>query len=140
MNNVQTMKTPELSKKDKVRRWAKTARNGTKWSTNSIATAARVSAKDVSNVLTDLMKGGCFDKRLKPGTKEFEYVVNSNAIALFFVKHENGITKQPPKVMPIPTSPKRKAARSPLVMAIDQEIHDLKDKIKRLEQVRKEFV
>lgn len=157
-----------ISKKAKVREWFKQAQDGTKMTINEYAIRIGVTSKDVDNVVREMKKGGAIHiiSNRDKGTPT-QYEVDSNLTTVFFTKYPMGkvpVKKVPLSKRPVDPSPDeyaalpplskaeqaanakiapkpstRKPARSPLVMAIDHEIKELKEKIRRLEQVRKEF-
>lgn len=130
---------PGTSKKGKVRAWVQNLQDSTHFSHDSAAIELGVTAKDVSNVTRELVKGGGV-LRVQDG-RTIRWRVNSNAIAAYYAKYPTGVAPKLtviPELMRIP-QPKRRSNRSSLAIAIDTEIKELKDKVKRLEQLRKEF-
>ena len=133
--------------------------------------AARITAKDVDNVLREMLRYGLVSRdgkyrRGPNGRKHQVWTIAPNRVrALHFAKYPVGI-KNPPKAAPkaaplsapslttVSETPTDKVVQSettgkkylvvkkrrpPLVIGIDNEITELKRKIKLLEDMRKEF-
>ena len=144
MTKKDLIRTYLLSRSDKTNF---TADNLAAW-VNTINHREDITRKDVSNVLTPLIKNGAIlSRKSANGSKHFIYTTVQNNIALWFAKHPIGARNKPPIVLPDldkiiakSTNGKRAKNRSPFIRSIDAEIAELNTKIKRLHAIRKEFV
>lgn len=142
-----------MNKKDLVRKYLLTRADETIFTADNLAAWVNtinkrddITRKDVSNVITPLIKNGAITAEKPKDGKHFVYTVIKNNISLWFAKHPIGARTKPAiklpdlaKIIAKPTNGKRAKNRSPFIMSIDAEIAELNGKIKRLHAIRKEF-
>ena len=148
-----------MSKRAKVRDWLLEQENGITFSIWEVATKCGVTPKDVSNMVSVLYKASALTRRHDNARKCYVYDIFNRKKLRDALKIKIGQRVVLPAAKPpdnpvltdkvaIKSTPGtvksikdrvRNSPRSPLVMAIDKEIKDLTDKIKRLQTVRREF-
>ena len=142
--------TKLVSKKEKVRLFLMRRVDGEIFTCDAIAVNLGVTPKDVSNVVAGCVKAAALVRLdTKSPSGSFRYMVQSNEMAAYFAKYPMGYPRNnqrggfdpnaKPKVLGGRTQKPRSVNRTPLEVAIDNEIRDLKSRIRKLEAVRKDM-
>lgn len=124
-----------ITNRESVRTFLKNAKDGYSFTNLELAKHLKVKHKDVANYTAILLANGALLKKKIPNSMEFKFTVLGNSMALYLAKFYNETSKDG-KEEPM----KRSKARSSLTIAIDEEVKILEAKIKRLKQIRREFV
>ena len=134
--------TNQMNKKDIIRTRILKLHDGILVTQSWLADKCGVTEKDVSNVTRELCKAGGLERVHDADGLRFK--VNANAITMWFAKQPIGRIKRKKTVHTAGTTDAMFAAprhknRTPVQIALDNERAEYVLKIKRIDQIRKEF-